>query len=131
MLAFPDSTLRASWCWSKAIFERIVFPALRKRRLSCRPVICGRCSAGGPHVQHFWRLLKDHQFRSPRCLILTCPQAEGYGEIKTAIGHLIEQGVLEKTCSDAKRGGHSKRRRFLKQCTPGQPTSTYLVIRFA
>ena len=49
---------------------------------------------GGRHVQHFWRLLNGLSIPFATLLDLDLGRnGGGYGRIKTAIGHLIEQGV--------------------------------------
>ena len=130
-LHFPNSTLRASSCWSKGI-ERIVLPRLAEADgFLVDPSFVAIAPLGGRHVQHFWRLLKGaSKFRSQLLLDLgSWPRRRSVmAGIKTAMGHCDRtRRSREKSLLGHERwGGSVSEEEFPKQCTAGQSTSTPL-----
>ena len=60
---------------------------------------------GGRHVQHFWRLLNGLSIPFATLLDLDLGRSGGgFGRIKTAIAHLIEQGVPREKLLEVSEG---------------------------
>lgn len=95
MLAFPELYFARFVVLVEGDSERVVLPRLAEADgFLVDPSFVAIVPLGGRHVQHFWRLLNGLSIPFATLLDLDLGRnGGGYGRIKTAIGHLIEQGV--------------------------------------
>jgi putative ATP-dependent endonuclease of OLD family len=98
MLAFPELYFARFVVLVEGDSERIVLPRLAEAEgFLVDPSFVAIVPLGGRHVQHFWRLLNGLSIPFATLLDLDLGRnGGGYGRIKTAISHLIEQGVPRK-----------------------------------
>ncbi|MHC2467129.1 ATP-dependent nuclease [Bradyrhizobium embrapense] len=95
MLAFPELYFARFVLLVEGDSERLVLPKLAEADgFLFDPSFVAIAPLGGRHVQHFWRLLNglDIPFASLLDLDLG-REGGGFGRIKTALGHLIENGA--------------------------------------
>jgi putative ATP-dependent endonuclease of the OLD family len=107
MLAFPELYFARFVVLVEGDSERIVLPRLAEADgFLVDPSFVAIAPLGGRHVQHFWRLLKGLEIPFATLLDLDLGrEGGGFGRIKTAIAHLIEQDVPRAkllTLSDGK-----------------------------
>jgi len=106
MLAFPELYFARFVVLVEGDSERVVLPRLAEADgLLLDPSFVAIVPLGGRHVQHFWRLLNG--LSTPFATLLDLDLGRnggGYGRIKTAIGHLIKQGVPREKLLELKGG---------------------------
>ena len=98
MLAFPELYFARFVVLVEGDSERIVLPRLAEAEgFLVDPSFVAIVPLGGRHVQHFWNLLNGLSIPFATLLDLDLGRnGGGYGRVKTAISHLIEQGVPRK-----------------------------------
>jgi len=114
MLAFPELYFARFVVLVEGDSERVVLPHLAEADgLLLDPSFVAIVPLGGRHVQHFWRLLNG--LSTPFATLLDLDLGRnggGYGRIKTAIGHLIQQGVPREKLLELKDGTILSEERF-------------------
>ena len=95
MLAFPELYFARFVILVEGDSERVILPRLAEADgLLIDQSFVAVVPLGGRHVEHFWRLLKGLEIPFATLLDLDVGREGGaYGRIKTAIAHLIDQGV--------------------------------------
>lgn len=95
MLAFPELYFARFVLLVEGDSERLVLPKLAEADgFLFDPSFVAIAPLGGRHVQHFWRLLKGLDIPFATLLDLDLGrEGGGFGRIKTAIGHLIDNGI--------------------------------------
>ncbi len=107
ILAFPELYFARFVLLVEGDSERLVLPKLAEADgFLFDPSFVAIAPLGGRHVQHFWRLLKGLDIPFATLLDLDLGrEGGGFGRIKTAIRHLIDNGVPREnllTTSDKK-----------------------------
>ncbi len=93
--AFPELYFARFVVLVEGDSERVVLPRLAEADgFLLDPSFVAIVPLGGRHVQHFWSLLNGLSIPFATLLDLDLGRSGGgYGRIKTAIAHLLEQGV--------------------------------------
>ena len=106
MLAFPELYFARFVILVEGDSERVVFPSLAEADgFLIDPSFVAIVPLGGRHVQHFWRLLNGLSIPFATLLDLDLGRSGGgFGRIKTAIAHLIEQGVPREKLLEVSEG---------------------------
>jgi putative ATP-dependent endonuclease of the OLD family len=119
MLAFPELYFARFVVLVEGDSERIVLPRLAEAEgFLVDPSFVAVVPLGGRHVQHFWRLLNGLSIPFATLLDLDLGRnGGGYGRIKTAISHLIEQGVAREDLLELQGGAILSEERFAQMHT--------------
>jgi putative ATP-dependent endonuclease of the OLD family len=98
MLAFPELYFARFVVLVEGDSERVVLPRLAEADgFLIDQSFVAIVPLGGRHVEHFWRLLNGLEIPFATLLDLDLGrEGGGYGRVKTAITHLLDQGVPRK-----------------------------------
>lgn len=119
MLAFPELYFARFVVLVEGDSERIVLARLAEADgFLIDPSFVAIVPLGGRHVEHFWRLLNSLAIPFATLLDLDLGrEGGGYGRIKTAMAHLIEQGVPREKLLELEGGAILTEEKFAKMHT--------------